>query len=207
MFKARKSASRGPDELKWVFFGTSRSEITVICDPWPYNNPSTPSGEVSCPLRTKSEVLNPSRRGLRSEKVPKSAISRHSGTPKKNVFITAFRIYPRSLQYEYLRLPHGSDVPRCQDRPFPRRFTNFWGCPRVILQRIFTPGPITTLPQPPGRYPTHPGPILTSQLLLEGDLGPETCQNRLFRAILGPPRKTYSLVLSESTLDPYKMST
>ena len=98
----------------------------------------------------------------------------------------------------------------CQNRLFravSRRFANFWGCPRVILQRIFTPGPITTLPQPPGRYPTHPGPILTSQLLLEGDLGPETCQNRLFRAILGPPRKTYSLVLSESTLDPYKMST
>ena len=85
-------------------------------------------------------------------------------------------------------------------------FSLFWRCPRVILQRIFTPGPSTTLPQPPGRYPTHPGPILTSQLLLEGDLGPETCQNRLFRAILGPPRKTYLLLLSKSTLDPYMMS-
>ena len=74
---------------------------------------------------------------------------------------------------------------------FSRRFANFWGCPRVIIPRIFTPGPSTTLPQPPGRYPTHPGPIMTSQLLLEGDLGPETCQNRLFRAILTPKKNVF----------------
>ena len=61
-------------------------------------------------------------------------------------------------------------------------------------------------PTTSGRYPTHPGPILTSQLLLEGDLGPETCQNRLSRAILRPPRKTYLLLLSKSTLDPDMMS-
>ena len=89
---------------------------------------------------------------------------------------------------------------------FSRRFANFWACPRVILPHVFTPGPSTTLPQSPGRYPIHPGPILTSQLLLEGDSGPETCQNRLFRAILGPPRKTYLLLLSKHTLDLYMMS-
>ena len=59
---------------------------------------------------------------------------------------------------------------------FLRRFVNFWGCPKVIIPQIITPGPSTTLPQPPGRYPAHSGPIMTSQLLLEGNLSPRTCQ-------------------------------
>ena len=94
--------------------------------------------------------------------------------------------------YGHVRVNSSWKVIRSGNVPestFSRRFANFWGCPRVILPRISTPGPSTTLPQPSRRYPTHLGPILTSQLLLEGDLGPKTCQNRLFRAILDPPEK------------------
>ena len=80
----------------------------------------------------------------------------------------------------------------CQNRAksgFSRRFANFWGCPRVILPRIFNPGPSTTLPQPPGRYPTHPGPILTSQLLLEGDLDPKRAKIGYFAPFWDPQEK------------------
>ena len=111
MIEARKSASRGQNELKWVFFGTSRSDITVIYDPWPYISPSTPSGEVSCPLWTKSEVLNPSRGWLRSEKVPKVTILARFWPKIKSIYLWATKNRACSRHVATLRLSHGPDGP------------------------------------------------------------------------------------------------
>ena len=111
MIEARKSASRGQNELKWVFFGTSRSEITVICDPWPYISPSTPLGEVSYPLQTKSEILNLSRGWLRSEKVPKVAILARFWPKIKSIYLWATKKRACSRHVATLRLSHGPDGP------------------------------------------------------------------------------------------------
>ena len=52
----------------------------------------------------------------------------------------------------------------------------------------YHPGPKYD-PRITGRHPAHPGPIVTSQLLLEGDLGLETCQNRLSAPFWDPQEK------------------
>ena len=112
----------GPKTCHWAHMGyfslslleMSQSDSTAYFHPRTQYNPPTTSGEVSNPPRTNSDHTTPSRRWFRSGNVPESAFPRHSGTPQKNVSVIALGIYPRSLHNEYLRLPHGSEVPKWQ---------------------------------------------------------------------------------------------